>query len=457
MKFWSNPHVVSFARAVEHFESGQDTPRDLLERCIENIERHEPRVKAFVALDLEGARRAADAATRRYKAGRPLSIVDGCPIGIKDIMATRDLPTQMGSPAFAGWRPGHDAACVHALREGGAMIVGKTVTTEFAIGFSGPTTNPFDVRRTPGGSSSGSAAAVGGGMLPVALGTQTQGSTLRPASYCGAVGFKPTLGALHTGGVHPLSITCDHLGVIGATLDDTWRVASQISLRVGSPGHGLLNGASHMPIAPAKPQKILRLHTYGWSEVDSETSGAFEAFLETLAASGVEVVDRHGDARVAALEEALEADVAAALDIVAYEMRWPFEGYIEKFGTVIGERIHGLLKRAAEMTPVEYAALLGKRLELRARYSSVLRDLGAACYVTLSASGPAVEGLAHSGSRAFLVYGSWLGVPAFSLPLLEVSGLPVGIQLLGAAGRDGELCAAAHWVTDALTKGVSCT
>jgi Asp-tRNA(Asn)/Glu-tRNA(Gln) amidotransferase A subunit family amidase len=120
------------------------------------------------------------------------------------------------------------------------VILGKTVTTEFAISYSGPTTNPFDSTRTPGGSSSGTAAAVGAGMMPVGLGTQTGGSTLRPASYCGAVGFKPTIGALHTGGIHPLSSTCDHLGVIGGSLGDVWRIASQISLGVGSPGYGFL-------------------------------------------------------------------------------------------------------------------------------------------------------------------------------------------------------------------------
>src|SRR4051812_5310735 len=243
MKTWSNPNIVSFARAVADFGDGRDTPRDFLERCIVNVAAREKAVKAFVTLDLEAARKAADASTARYKAGKPLSMVDGCPVGIKDIMATADMPTQMGSPPFKGWRSGQDAACVHALRRGGAIIFGKTVTTEFAIGYSGPTTNPFDSERTPGGSSSGTAAGVGSGMMPVGLGTQTQGSTLRPASYCGAVGYKPTLHALNLSGVHPLSSTHDHLGIIGATLADVWRVASQISLGICSPGYGFLNGA----------------------------------------------------------------------------------------------------------------------------------------------------------------------------------------------------------------------
>jgi Asp-tRNA(Asn)/Glu-tRNA(Gln) amidotransferase A subunit family amidase len=447
MKPWLNPHAVSFSQAVADFKSRRDTPRDLLERCIEIIERDEPRVKAFVTLDLGNARRAADEATQRYKAGRALSMVDGCPVGIKDIMATRDMPTQMGSPAFEGWRPHQDAACVHALRAGGAVIVGKTVSTEFAVGFSGPTTNPFDAGRSPGGSSSGSAAAVGGGMLPVALATQTQGSTLRPASYCGAFGFKPSIGALPTAGVHPLSTTCDHLGVIAATLEDVWRIASHISLRVGSPGYGFLNGAAESPSAAIQPAKVIRLYTYGWSEVDPASATAFEAFVKTLAASGVEVIDRHHDKRVAELEDMLADGVSGALDIVAYEMKWPYEEYVERFGSAIGERIRGLVERAREMTPDTYTALLRKRREVKARFGALRRELGASCYVTLSASGPAVKGLAESGSRAFLVYASWLGVPAFSLPLLESGGLPLGVQLIGGADEDGELCGIANWVT----------
>src|SRR5471032_654706 len=152
MKAWRNPYIVSFAQAVSEFKSGKQTPRDFLECCIANVEQYEARVRAFVTLDLKAARKAADGSTKRYKAGKPWSMVDGCPIGIKDIMATADMPTQMNSPAFKGWQSGQDAACVQALRRGGAVIFGKTVTTEFAIGFSGPTTNPFDPARTPGGS-----------------------------------------------------------------------------------------------------------------------------------------------------------------------------------------------------------------------------------------------------------------------------------------------------------------
>jgi Asp-tRNA(Asn)/Glu-tRNA(Gln) amidotransferase A subunit family amidase len=446
MKAWRNPYIVSFARAVADFKTGKQTPRDFLERCIANVEQYESRIKAFVTLDLTAARQAADESAKRYKAGKPLSPVDGCPVGIKDIMATADMPTQMNSPAFKGWQSGQDAACVQALRQGGAIIFGKTVTTEFAIGFSGPTTNPFDPRRTPGGSSSGTAAGVGSGMMPVGLGTQTQGSTLRPASYCGAVGFKPTLGALHTAGIHPLSTTCDHLGVIGATLEDTWRVASQISLGVGSPGYGFLNGASATLPAAVQPGKLIRLYTRGWTEIDSNTEEAFDAVMKALADAGVEIVSKEGDPRIAAFEDALERDIDGCLDIVAYEMKWPFADYIARFGDKIGKRIHGLIERADKMTPADYTGLLEKRQTIRQHCRKLMADTGADSYVTLASSGPAIPGLEYSGSRTFIAYGSWLGFPAFSLPLMQSDGLPFGLQLLGIDHRDGSLCSTANWV-----------
>jgi Asp-tRNA(Asn)/Glu-tRNA(Gln) amidotransferase A subunit family amidase len=446
MKAWRNPYIVSFAQAVAAFKSGKETPRDFLERCIANVERYEPRVKAFVTLNHKAARKAADESTKRYKAGKPLSMVDGCPVGIKDIMATKDMPTQMNSPVFKGWQSGQDAACVQALREGGAIIFGKTVTTEFAIGYSGPTTNPFDPARTPGGSSSGTAAGVGSGMIPVGLGTQTQGSTLRPASYCGAVGFKPTIGALNTAGIHPLSSTCDHLGIIGATLDDVWRAASQISLGIASPGYGFMNGAGEpLPLA-VQPQKLIRLYTRGWTEIDSNTEEAFEEVMEALKAAGVGIVSKNDDKRVAAFEDALERDIDGALDIVAYELRWPFRDYIARYGKAIGKRLHGLIERAGQMTPADYVALLEKRRAIREHCRRLAHEVGADAFVTLASSGPAITGFEFSGSRTFITPGSWLGFPAFSLPVMQSDGLPFGLQLLGIDHLDGNLCSTAGWV-----------
>ncbi len=454
MQAWRNPYAVSFAQAAAGFTAGKQTPRDFLERCIASIDEYESRVRAFVTLDLKAARKAADAAAQRWRSGRPLSPIDGCPVAIKDIMATADMPTQMGSPAFKDWQSGQDAACVHALRRGGAVIFNKTVTTEFAIGFSGPTTNPFDPARTPGGSSSGTAAAVGAGMLPVGLGTQTQGSTLRPASYCGAVGFKPTIHALNTAGIHPLSATCDHLGIIGATLDDVWLIAAQISLGIGSPGYGFLNGAAGALPVPVKPRRLVVLHTRGWKEIDARSRQAFDAALGAFAKSGIAITTVDHEPRVQAFEDALERDIDGALDIVAYEMQWPFRDYIARYGELIGTRIHGLIKRADTMMPADYSALLATRHAIRAHCRGLLAELDADAFVTLASSGPAPVGLKESGSRSFLTPGSWLGFPAFALPLLQGDGLPFGIQLLGADHRDGELCAAARWIMREYTSAV---
>ena len=443
MKRWHNPNITSFASALPEIVSGKRTPREFLERCLTVIAAREKTVKAFVTLDAKGARKAADAATKRYRAGKPLSPVDGMPIAIKDIIATAGLPTQMGSPAFKGWQSGQDAACVAALRQGGAVIVGKTVTTEFAFGFSGPTTNPFDPGRTPGGSSSGSAAAVGAGMVPAGLGTQTQASTLRPASYCGAVGFKPTLGALHTGGIHPVSATCDHLGVLAATLEDAWRVASQVSLGIGSPGNPFLSGAGARLPSPRKPRKLIRLYTRGWTEIDSDSEDAFNDTVAALKAAGVEIASRDDDAAVAKLEQELDSGMDEAIAIVAYEMKWPYQDYVARFGNVIGKRIRDLMVEARKMTPAQYERLLANRRRVRELVRATLPDADGC--ITLAASGPAILGLEYTGSRTFLICGSWLGLPAFSLPLLQVNGLPLGVQLLGAPDGDGALCAVANW------------
>jgi Asp-tRNA(Asn)/Glu-tRNA(Gln) amidotransferase A subunit family amidase len=447
MQPYRNSRSVSFAAAVPAFVRGTDDPRAFLERCIERIEREEPAVKAWVTLGLAAARAAADASVRRYRQGTALSAVDGCPVAIKDIIATADMPTQMNSPIFAGWHSGQDAACVQALRRGGAIILGKTVTTEFAIATSGPTTNPHDAARTPGGSSSGTAAAVGCGMVPGGLGTQTQGSTLRPASYCGAVGYKGTLGVLPLGGVHPLSVTHDHLGVIGATLDDVWRIASHISLDMGSPGQPFLTGAGARAPKARRPTRLIRLYLKGWEEVDAPTRAAVEEAFAWLQRHGVTLISRADDADVARLEQLLDEGVDQSLDMVAYEMKWPFIDYIERFGEQVGERIHGLIARARELRPADYERLLANRADVRAQVRKVARKADA--FVALAASSVAPLGHAHTGSRTYLAYGSWTGFPAFALPLLSVDGLPLGLQLMGIDGQDGRLAALANWMLQA--------
>ena len=442
---WKNDELIRFSASVPDFLDGRDSPRKLLERCLEAVDARDEEVKAFVTLNRDGARAAADASGERYRAGRVLSPVDGCPIGVKDIIETADMPTQMNSPVFRGWQSGRDAACVGALRRGGAVILGKTVTTEFAAGRSGPTVNPFDRSRTPGGSSSGSAAAVAAGMLPAALGSQGGGSTIRPASYCGIYGFKATVGALSMAGIHIMGPTHDHLGILAGSLEDLWRLARQISDGALTPDAGGLAG-SGFDVPPTAPRRLIRLYTKGWEELDQDTIAAFERFVGKLRSAGVEVTGREDDPDIAALEGQLDEGVDGRHDVMCYETRWPFEDYLAWHGAELSETHHDRMAHARGMTPDDYRDRLEERKRMQDRFAGFASRADG--FVTLASSGPAPEGLADTGSRTFLNYWSWLGVPCFSLPLLAVGGLPVGVQLIGYQAADDRLAAHAAWIME---------
>src|ERR1700704_2257523 len=223
--------ALTFHDMASKFRDGVDTPRAYLERCLETIKEREPVVKAFVAMNEPGARAAADVSTARWKAGRALSLIDGMPVGIKDLLETKDMPTQMGCEAFRGNFPKRDNAAVWALRQAGAVILGKTTTAELGGAHPPATTNPFDPARTAGGSSSGSAAAVAARMIPAAIGTQVGGSIIRPAAFCGNVALKPTQGGINRGERQATSMSTT--GVHAGCLEDMWQVAIEIAERAG--------------------------------------------------------------------------------------------------------------------------------------------------------------------------------------------------------------------------------
>lgn len=237
---------LTYVEGTGDFASGKDSPSAYFERCLDVISAREGTVKAWVTLNESGAKEQADASTKRWKAGNPLSPIDGMPIGVKDLYMTKDMPTQMGSPLYAGRMTGEDSAPVQALRLAGAVVLGKTVTTELGFSHPGPTTNPFDPERTPGGSSSGSAAVIGAGMVPAALGSQVVGSIIRPAGFCANTAIKPTLGALHRGERQGMSHS--HLGVHAGSIADMWAVTHAISHFVGGdPGSPGLFGSQATP------------------------------------------------------------------------------------------------------------------------------------------------------------------------------------------------------------------
>lgn len=435
--------MADFAARRASFLAGTSTPRDLLEEYATVIEAREGEVRAFAHLDLAGAREAADASAARYKAGAPLSAIDGMPIALKDILETKDMPTGFGSPVFEGKHSGRDSAVAYALRRAGAVIVGKAVTTEFADMVAGPTRNPHDLSRTPGGSSSGSAAAVAAGMVPVAIGSQVGGSILRPASFCGVVGFKPSFGAINRGGISD-QFSQNVLGTLSATLADGWAVCDAIASIVGGdPGHPPFVGGPS-PLPACKPGTLAVLKTAGWAVADEGAKTALGRFLEQVRAAGVRLIDAESSGRVALLEEAIAEAGPVSQRINHWEKAWPLGELEARVGAGISAHLRAGIEEGRRMTPEDYRTALLKREVMRERLVA-LADEAEAC-ITLAAPGPAPVGIESTGNSVFNVPGSALRCPALSLPMMTVGGMPVGVQLLGYPLRERALSAVAQWV-----------
>ena len=449
--------ALTFHDAVPRFRDGSDTPRAYLERCLEAIAEREPVVQAFAALNPSGAREAADESTTRWKDGRPRSPIDGLPIGIKDLLETRDMPTRMGCAAYRDNFPRRDNAAVWALRQAGAVIVGKTVTAELGGSHPGPTTNPFDPARTPGGSSSGSSAAVAARMLPAAIGSQVGGSIIRPAGYCGNVALKPTQGAINRGERQATSMSTH--GVHAGSIEDMWQVAVEIARRAGGDRGCLgLFGPPDSPPA-AKPGRLIVLETEGWAALHAASRAAFEMLLEDLRRAGVALLGRRDHPWIDALEQAVGTGRAVCNAITSWENRWSMRNLVDQHPDGVSPRAKSTLERAEAMTPDDYRAALMDRATAQLRHAA-LAPLADAI-ITLSCPGPAplwsgdVPGqpLAPrpTGDFVFNAPSSMLFAPAVTMPLLAVGGLPVGVQLMGQQHEDARVTAMARWMLEAIT------
>jgi Asp-tRNA(Asn)/Glu-tRNA(Gln) amidotransferase A subunit family amidase len=445
---------LTFHDAARRFTDGNDSPRAYLERCLETIAEREPVVKALTALNQTGARAAADASAARWKAGKPLSPIDGMPVAIKDLLETRDMLTEMGCAAMKGNFPKRDNAAVWALRQAGALILAKTVTAELGGAQPGPTTNPFDPRRTPGGSSSGSAAAVGANMVPAAIGTQVGGSIIRPAAYCGNVALKPTQGGINRG--ERLATSQSTHGPHAGCLEDMWQVAIEIAKRCGGDRGALgLMGPDTLPAA-IKPNRLIVLETEGWADLDPATKTGFTRLLRQLEAAGVTLIGRTDHPFVEALEKAIANGRAVCNGVTSWENRWYQRGILDSAPDGISARGQATLKRAEAMTPDDY------RVNLLARQQAQLAHVATAALadaaITLSCPGPAplwsgdVPGqpLAPrpTGDFVFNAPSSMLFAPVVTVPLMSVGGLPVGIQLMGQQHEDARMTGLARWFTE---------
>ena len=453
--------ALTFHDAVPRFREGSDSPRAYLERCIDIIKEREPIVKAFVVLNEAGARAAADESTARWKAGRPISSIDGMPIGVKDLLETKDMPTQMGCEAFAGNFPKRDNAAVWALREAGAVIVGKTTTAELGGSHPPATTNPFDPARSAGGSSSGSAAAVGARMIPAAIGTQVGGSIIRPAAFCGNVALKPTQGGINRGERQATSMSTH--GVHAGCIEDMWRVAIEIAERAGGDRGCVGLVGPRQPPAAQKPERLIVLETAGWKLLDALSKSAFESLLDCIERTGIELLRRADNPLVDKLERAI-ADAASICNaITGWENRWYQRNLVNERPGGVSERAKATLAKAEAMTVADYRAALIDREAAQACYAAVAPLADAV--ITLSSPGPAPlwagdqPGKSLSprptGDPVFNFPSSMLFAPAVSMPLMVVEDMPLGAQLMGQSHEDARMTGMARWLLEHFAPSVA--
>ena len=406
------------AAAIALLQRGAITSEALVRACLDRIAREEPRLHAWAWLDPERALAAARAVDAR---GRPPPL-HGLPVGVKDIIDTADAPTECGTPLYRGRRPTRDAACVTALRSAGGVVLGKTVTTELAFFAPGPTCNPRNPAHTPGGSSSGSAAAVAGWQVPAALGTQTAGSIIRPAAYCGVVGFKPSHGLLSLEGIHPFAPSLDTLGVLVREVAD---VAPMLAA-LGAP----------VQVHPlAQPPRLGLWRSAQWPRATPAMQDRLEEAAGRLARAGASIRE------VASLPDEAQLVEDQAL-IMAAEAVHSFGAL--RPGAGLSLQLTGLLDRGAAARPEAVQAARARAGQARTAMAGVLAGLDA--LLTPSAPGEAPEGLASTGDPIFNRVVTLLGFPAVSLPAgTGPAGLPLGMQLVGAPGGEAALLAVAAW------------
>lgn len=408
------------ARAIRH---GRLSPVELVRACLERIRARDGALRAWVHVDEAGALAAAEEREAEARAGRIRGPLHGVPLGVKDIIDVAGLPTAAGARPWAHRRPGADAACVARLRAAGAVVLGKTATTEFAYRDPAPTRNPWNPGHTPGGSSAGSAAAVAARMVPLALGSQTVGSVLRPAAYCGVVGFKPTYGLVPVEGVIPLAWSLDHIGAFARHVEDVAVTFSVLAAQEVEPGE-----VSRPRLA--LPPEVL-------ADVAPDVAAHLTAVAARLAAEGAEVVEVKLPSSYASIREA----GMAVLEVEAATYHEPmFRAHAAEYG----REIRALVETGLARSGTAYVRAQRARRAFRDEVMGLLRGYDALLVPT--APTPAPAGLTSTGDASCCAPWTYAGVPAITLPSgLAPSGLPYAVQLVQAAGASARLLAVARW------------
>jgi amidase len=395
--------------------------------CLEKAKAREPALRAFEYLPQNTARRPG-----------PLS---GIPVAIKDIFATSDMPTTNGSPIYRDHIPTADAWVVERLRSLGATIFGKTVSTEFAWRHPGPTVNPWNRKHTPGGSSSGSAAAVAAGIVPLALGTQTLGSVIRPAAFNGIVGLKPSFGAIPRTGVHPLSPSLDHVGFLARRVDDVALALSLLAASSDRDLHGRPLPGFHVDtdngVVPMDNPRLGIVRFERWSRAEGEQQTAFEAAIAKLRDAGTILQELE-------LGELDHANWNAINTILASEAALIFSDLVQRYPDRTSDRLKELVQAGKTYPACDYLAAKALQEKLRLRFAADIAGFDAV--LTLPAFGEAPEGLGYTGDAEYCAPWTLLGVPAVTLPAgFGKNGLPLGLQIVGAYREDHRLLRVAKW------------
>ena len=435
----SEPCLLSALELSNLISKGDITADELAKSYLKRIEKFEKDVKAWAFFDPNFVLKKASECDNLKNIGRPIGPLHGIPIAIKDIFGTDEMPTECGTILRKKRYSKGDSTVVSLLKSSGAYVMGKTVTTEFAYFDPGKTTNPHDYNRTPGGSSSGSAAAVASFMTPVAIGSQTNGSIIRPASYCGVIGYKPSYGLISRNGVLRQSFLLDHVGIFSRTVDDLAFISQEIIKRdtedrstVSFASGNFLNIAKEDP--PFDPRFIF-FKTDMWKNLDKETIKIFEKFIKEQGPN-VEIHDTPSYFK----------------DIMKYhkiihetDMAYAFSDYYKNSKNKLGKELVKAIERGQNYKSRDYVEAVENRDYFYKIFSEVFNDYHA--ILTPAASGEAPKGLKSTGSPEFSTIWTFLGMPSISLPLLSGSNnLPLGVQLVGEKFDDARLMRTANWI-----------
>ena len=424
------PTCPSAAEIAANVRAGRESAADACAAALDRIAETESHVHAWAHLD---ATQAMEQARAIDDAG-PRGTLAGVPVAVKDIVDTADQPTENGTPIDAGRRPDADATVVRRLRAAGALILGKTVTTELACGAANETRNPHALAHTPGGSSSGSAATVAAGGVPLALGTQTAGSVVRPAAFCGVWGMKPSFGTIPRTGVTRLSRNLDHVGVLAGSAEDVALGIDAISgddgLDQASAGRAPTRLAAALALPLGQP-RLAFIRQPGWEEVEADAAAAYESAAGELGAAPLSLGSPFAEAR------------AVHLGIMRREVAHAFAPWVARGEAALSDIVREHIDGGQEIDADAYLSLLDQADTMRRAFEHALRPFDAA--LTPAAPCGAPEGLDFTGSRTQTMLWTMLGVPAVNVPVLTVRGLPLGLQVVGRFGADVTTLRAAAW------------